>query len=170
MLFHWSPGMRTNPNEEYKMNTKLVDPTSFRPMKITASTDTQVGFKLEPIDKKITLDKMRLYRSQWPRIKNWHNDYDMAHESGVDQPIVFASQVMEYIGELLVKFFGEGYLGGRLSVSLTRPVWPDDVIVTKGVVQEKVVEGSAVRLVLDVWCENQHGEKVIVGTASGLVR
>jgi hypothetical protein len=162
--------MKANLAEEYKVNTNQVDPAAFRPMKIAASVDTQVGFELEPITKKITLDKMRLYRSQWPRIKNWHNDYDIAHKSGVDQPIVFASQVMEYIGELLVKFFGEGYLGGNLSVSLTRPVWPDDVIVTKGVVREKVIEGKAIRLVLDVWCENQHSEKVIVGTASGLVR
>jgi acyl dehydratase len=76
---------------------------------------------------------------------------------------------MEYFGELLVKFFGLGYLGGTLSLAIIRSAWPDDVITVKGTVREKTIEGEKVRLMLDVWCENQHGEKVMVGTASGLV-
>ena len=151
------------------MGTQLVDPTAFRPMKVTAGRNTEVGFELEPITKKVTLDKMRLYRAGWPRVKGWHTDYDAAHKSGVDQPIVFASQVTEYIGELLIKFFGKGYLGGTLSVSYIRPMWPDDEITTRGIVRERIVVGDAVKLLLEVWCENQHGEKVIVGTAGGFV-
>ena len=76
---------------------------------------------------------------------------------------------MEYLGELLIKFFGPGYLGGTLSLAITRSAWPDDVITVKGTVREKTAEGEGLRLILDVWCENQHGEKVMVGTASGLV-
>ena len=152
------------------MNKKSIDPTAYQPMKVTAGSNTEVGFELEPITKNLTLDKMRLYRSQWPRVRNWHNDYEIAQSWGVDKPLVFASQVMEYLGEMLVKFFGEGYLGGNLSVSIIQPVVPEDVITTKGVVKEKAAEGNDVRLVLDVWCENQHGKKVIVGEASGLIR
>jgi len=137
-------------------------------MKVTANRKTEVGFELEPITKKVTLDKMRLYRVGWPRYKNWHTDYEDAHKSGVDQPTVIGSQVTEYIGELIIKFFGKGYIGGNLSVSYIRPIWPDDEIVTKGIVREKIAERDALRLVLEVWCENQHGEKVVVGTASGL--
>ena len=151
------------------MNAKSVDPTAFCPMKVAASKETKVGFELEPITKKVTLDKMRLYRVGWPRIKSWHNDYEEAHNWGVDKPFVLASQVTEYIGELLIKFFGKGYLGGNLSVSYIRPMLPDDEIITKGIVREKITEGDAIRLLLEVWCENQYGEKVIVGTASGLV-
>jgi len=161
--------MRIEVIEENELTMKTVDPTAFRPMNVTANRKTECGFELEPIIKKVTLDKMRLYRIGWPRVKGWHTDYEEAHKSGVDQPIVFASQVTEYIGELLIKFFGKGYLGGNLSVSYIRPMWPDDEIITKGIVREKIPEGDAIRLVLDVWCENQHGEKVIVGTASGLV-
>jgi hypothetical protein len=149
-------------------STIRTDPTAFKPMKITASKDIEVGFQLEPITKKVTLDKMRLYRSQWPRIRNWHNDYTIAQKWGVDQPLIFASQIMEYLGELLIKFFGTGYLGGTLSLAITRSAWPDDVITVKGKVREKAVEGNVVRLFLDVWCENQRGDKLIVGTASGI--
>jgi len=152
------------------MSPRLVDPTAFRPMKVTAGKDIEIGFELESITKKVTLDKMRLYRSQWPRIRNWHNDYEVAHNWGVDQPMAFASQIMEYLGELLIKFFGEGYLGGSLSVSILRSVWPEDEIVTKGIVREKITDGRDTRLTLDVWCENQQAEKVLVGQASGLVK
>ena len=151
------------------MSTRSTDPTAFRPMKVTANRETEIGFELEPITKKVTLDKMRLYRVGWPRIRGWHTDYEEAHKSGVDQPIAFASQITEYIGELLIKFFGKGYLGGDLSLAYIRPIWPDDEIITRGVVREKTAEGDAVRILLDVWCENQHGEKVIAGNASGLV-
>lgn len=152
------------------MSLKPPDPTAFKPMKVAARQDIEVGFELEPIVKQVTLDKMRLYRSQWPRIRNWHNDYDIAQNWGVDQPMAIASQIMEYLGEMLIKFFGQGYLGGSLTVSILRSVWPDDVIVTKGIVREKITDGRDTRLILDVWCENQHGEKVLAGTASGLVK
>ena len=151
------------------MSNKKADPTAFQPMKVTASKYTEVGYEIESITKHLTLDKMRLYRNQWPRIKNWHNDYEIAQSWGVDKPTAFASQVIEYLGEMLIKFFGIGYLGGNLSVSIIKIIFPGDTIVTKGIVCEKVVEGKAIRLVLDVWCENHLGEKVIVGKASGLV-
>lgn len=151
------------------MSTKSIDPTAFRPTQVTADRSTEIGVELEPITKKVTLDKMRLYRVGWPRIKGWHTDYEEAHKSGVDQPIAFASQVTEYIGELLIKFFGKGYLGGNLSLAYIRPIWPDDEIITKGIVREKTAEGDAVELLVEVWCENQNGEKVIAGTMSGFV-
>ena len=152
------------------MNTKSIDPTAFQSMKAIASRQTEVGFEIEPITKKLTLDKIRLYRNQWPRIRNWHNDYEIAQNWGVDKPLAFASQVMEYLGEMLVKFFGEGYLGGNLSVSIIQSVFPEDTVVTKGLVREKIVEGDVIKLILDVWCENQQGEKIIVGKATGFVR
>jgi hypothetical protein len=145
------------------------DPTAYRPMKIIASREIEAGFQLEPITKKVTLDKMRLYRSQWPHLRNWHNDYAVAQKWGVAQPMAFASQIMEYFGELLIKFFGAGYLGGTLSLAIIRSAWPEDVVTVRGTVREKVAEGENIRLILDVWCENQSGEKLLVGTASGLI-
>jgi hypothetical protein len=36
------------------------------------------------------------------------------------------------------------------------------------VVKETRPEGQGTRVVVEVWCQNQHGEKTAVGTASGL--
>ena len=150
------------------MSTVLTDPTAFQPMKVTASRETEVGFELEPITKKMTLDKLRLYTG-WPQRKSFHNDYAAAQKLGFRKPVIVGTQVNQHFGELLIKFFGKGYLGGKLSVTFIGIMESDDEITTKGVVREKVVEGDAIRLNLDVWCENQRGEKTIVGAASGLV-
>ena len=48
----------------------------------------------------------------------------------------------------------------------------DGVTVTvtvKGIIKDKQMENSRIRLVLDVWMENEEGQKVIVDSASGLV-
>lgn len=153
------------------MDTMPIDPTAFRPMKVTATRDTQIGFELESLNRKITLDKSRLYQEYqpWPRFKNLHTDYEAAQDWGLRKPVIAGCQLSEYAGELLIKFFGKGYMGGRLSVKFIGVVEPDDEITTKGVVTEKIVEDTKIRLVLDIWGENQRGEKVVVGTASGLV-
>ena len=36
----------------------------------------------------------------------------------------------------------------------------------KGIIKDKQMENSRIRLVLDVWMENEEGQKVIVGSAS----
>lgn len=157
------------------MNKMPEDPTAYKPMRAVASKDTKIGFELEPIRKKVTLDKMRLFRlfgdgGSWPRVKNWHTDYADAQKFGFPVPIAGGSQLAEYLGELLIKFFGKGLFGGTLSIIFLRIVEPDDEITAKGVVRDKVEEDGGIRLLLEVWCENQRGEKVVVGNAGGLVQ
>ena len=54
-------------------------------------------------------------------------------------------------------------------MTLVKGVYPGDTLTVKGVVTDKIPEGNAMRLVLDVWLENQAGEPATTGTASGLV-
>ncbi len=145
----------------------LTDPTAFRPMTVTANRDLPIGFELEPIAKQMTLDKSRLYNG-WPAIRSRHADYDAAHATGLPAPNIFGAQSADVLGELFIKFFGKGFLGGSLSFKLISPVQLDDVVTARGVVREKVVEGDRVRIVLEVWLENQHGKTVLAGGASGL--
>jgi len=151
------------------VNTMSVDdPTAYVPMGVIASRETEVGFELEPIVKKVTLDKMRLY-TRWPQSKSYHNDYAAAQVVGLKRPIILGNQVLENIIELLMKFFGQDYLGGNTHIKFIGQMHADDELTIRGVITDKVAEGDAIRLILDVWVENQHDEKVIVGIASGLV-
>ncbi|MFC2051284.1 hypothetical protein ACFLT4_00950 [Chloroflexota bacterium] len=137
-------------------------------MEVTASRETEAGFELEPVTKKLTLDKARMFHG-WPRNKNAECDYAEAHKKGMPKPFIQANHIYDYIGEQLIKFFGQGYIGGHISVKVIRIIWVDDEITVKMVVREKVIQGDTIRLILGVSCENKHDEQVIVGTASGLV-
>jgi acyl dehydratase len=146
----------------------LQDPTAFQPLPLTARRDLEIGAEVGPVTKTMTLDKSRIYNG-WPSSKNRHCDYEAAHATGLRAPNMNGAQTAEVLGELFIKFFGEHYLGGTLAFNLVGQVQLDDVLTAKGTVKEKVLEGDGVRLVLDVWVENQRAEKVLVGTATGLV-
>ena len=96
------------------MTTDLpTDPTAFREAAIKASPDTPVGQKLEPITKRVTLDKSRIYQG-WPAARNRHTDYAAAQATGLREPNINGGQTAEYLGELFMKFFGR--LCRRLAV------------------------------------------------------
>jgi hypothetical protein len=135
-------------------------------MQHMARRDTPVRFELEPITKRITLDKSRIYQG-WPSVRNRHTDYAAAQATGLREPNINGGQTAECLGELFIKFFGAGFLGGKLAINFIGFVALDDQVTARGVVTERVEEGDRVRLMLDVWLENQRGEKVLVGTASG---
>jgi acyl dehydratase len=54
-------------------------------------------------------------------------------------------------------------------MTFIKPVLAGDRLTVHGVVKEKRPDGGRTRVVVEVWCENQHGEKTAVGTASGLL-
>jgi acyl dehydratase len=53
-------------------------------------------------------------------------------------------------------------------MAFVKPVYAGDRLTVHGVVKEMRPEGGRTRVVVEVWCQNQHGEKTAVGTASGL--
>ena len=54
-------------------------------------------------------------------------------------------------------------------MAFIKPVLAGDTLTVHGVVKERQPEAGRTRVVVEVWCENQHGEKTAVGTASGLI-
>jgi len=145
----------------------IEDPTGFRPARIVATRDTEVGTELEPVVKRVTLDKSRIYQG-WPAVRNRHTDYDAARASGLAVPNINGGQTAEYLGELFLKFFGEGFVGGRLAINFLGFVAIEDLVIARGVVTEREeLPDGRVRLGLSVWVENEEGRKVLAGTASG---
>jgi acyl dehydratase len=127
--------------------------------------DVEVGYEVPTVSKEITLEKMRAY-SGWPR-RNIHTDDEVARQAGLPRAVCQGTQHMTYLSEVLKRFFGENWIrGGRLSVTFTGLVMPGDVVTPRAIVREKVSETDGRRLSLEVWVENQRGEKVVVGTAS----
>ena len=131
----------------------------------SAPEDVAVGFELPTVSKEITLEKMRAY-SGWPR-RNIHTDDEVARQAGLPRAICQGTQHLTYLSEVLKRFFGENWVrGGKLTVTFIGLVMPGDVVTPRAIVREKVTEGDSGRLNLEVWVENQRGEKVVVGAAS----
>lgn len=157
------------PRPDHATDNLPIDPTAWHRPAIVARRDLEVGVELEPIVKTVTLDKSRIYQG-WPAVRNRHTDYAAAQATGLREPNINGGQTAEYLGELFIKFFGLGFLGGSLSVAFVGFVSPGDTVTARGVVKERIEEGDDVRLVVGLWLENQRGEKVLVGTASGYAR
>jgi acyl dehydratase len=90
--------------------------------------------------------------------------------AGLPAPIAQGMMSYAYILEMILNAFGDRWLsGGELEVSFLRYVLPGDVITAKGVIRSKEASDSGAKIVLEVWCENQRKEKVVAGTATGIV-
>jgi len=140
---------------------------------ITAHQDLDIGHEIEPVTYEITQEKINIYSRyvfNGRDTKNIHTDDEVARKAGLPRALAQGRYPIGYISERMVDFFGQGWLqGGRIEVSLVKGIFPGDTITVKGVITEKTPEGDKIRLVLDVWLENQHGEPATAGVASGLV-
>ncbi len=84
--------------------------------------------------------------------------------------VAAALQSYTYISELMANFSGEQWLTrGKMEMAFIKVVCPGDVLTVKATVKGKMPEGSGIRIVFDVWCENRNEEKVSVGTANCLI-
>lgn len=137
------------------------------PVAESASGDTPVGAALPAISDVVTFEQMTVFSFG---TRNIHTDREAAVAAGLPAPIAQGLMSTGYLSKLLVNFFGKHwFLSGRTSHAFVKTVEINDVIITRGIVRERVKEANGVRLVLDVWSRNQKGEMTTVGTASAVV-
>ena len=129
------------------------------------TTDSKVGYELPQVACQYKLEHFK--RGDEATI---HTDVEAARREGLSAPVATGPQVAALIFRQLRDSFGRGWVeGGHCELTFRRPVSVTDFCVAKGVVTGRDEGNHGVRLTCDVWIENQAGEKVIVGTASGLV-
>ena len=123
------------------------------------------GKKLPTVSKKFRLEDFKRGDE-----KTIHTDYEAAAREGLPAPVAIGPQVAALTFRQMRLCFGEGWVvGGKYDVTFRKPVFVTDFCVARGVVSKTEKEGDRMRVSCDVWVENQKGDKVIVGTASGLV-
>ncbi len=141
---------------------------------IKTDSNILIGQEIEPRSHEISQEKINVYSRYvffGKDVKNIHTDDETARRAGLAGAIAQGRYPVGYLSEYLLAFFGTGWIqGGKLEVSMIKPIFPGDRITVRGKIKEKIRERNAVRLVLDVWIENQKGEPTTVGTASGIVQ
>ncbi len=94
---------------------------------------------------------------------NIHDDRDTARQAGFVAPIAAGEQTIAIIAQFLADKFGMRFVrGGRIEVSLTRPVFYGDTLTSHA----KIVSVDARRAGLQIHVDNQRGEQVLTGAAA----
>jgi 3-hydroxybutyryl-CoA dehydratase len=121
----------------------------------------------------LTQEKMTAYSEDSAnalRGQSIHTDPAIAKAKGYPNSVAQGMMSADYISELMTNQLQRGWLlGGRLSLAFVKPVFCGDMLTACAAPREELDEGAFIRRVYDVWCDNQHGEAVTVGTASGVV-
>ena len=129
-------------------------------LRITASTP--IGTELEPIKKRALIQLMgsRL----WGRFNPNHWDPEYALSTGLSAPIQTGEMNSAYIAEMCVNHFGEHlFQNARIVCKYIASTLADEIITTHGIVSEKSTVQEGCRIKVDVWCDNELGEKKTVG-------
>ncbi len=134
----------------------------------TTTTDAiTAGQTLPELTKELSQRKIDAYSGVRPR--SIHTDAAWARQRGFRAPLAQAMMSTAYVSELMTRFVGAGFVkGGTMSMTFIKPVLAGDRLIVRGVVKETRPEQGRTRVVVEVWCENQDGDKTAVGTASGL--
>src|SRR5271155_4477897 len=92
-----------------------------------------------------------------------HDDQDAARKAGFTAPIAGGAQTIAIVAQFLADNFGMRFVrGGRIEVSLTRPVLYGDTLTSHA----KIVSVDADRAALQIQVDTQRGEQVLAGTAA----
>lgn len=134
----------------------------------TVTDAITVGQELPSLVKEISQRQIDAYSVV--RAKSIHTDEAWAKAKGFRTTLAQGMMSTAYVSEMMTKLCGAGFVkGGTISVAFIKPVYAGDRLTVRGVVKEKTAETGGTRVVVDVWCENQHGEKTAAGTASGVI-
>ena len=133
--------------------------------------NTEEGYQARSATKTATSYRTWLFSGGWPRMDGWpaknvHTDLEFARDSGLAARNASGAMMAGYLTELMLDTFGEGWLSnGTFSLKFIRAVGIGDRVTAMACVVSKRVDSSGTGIEAEVWCENQDGDKVVVGTA-----
>jgi acyl dehydratase len=99
-----------------------------------------------------------------------HTD-EYARDFGMRGALIGGSTLLSYVLEMLYGYFGQNWLRhGRINVAfIGGGAINGDIVTARGVVKTLEKETNGTRLSLDVYLENQKGQKIVIGEASCIV-
>ncbi len=129
---------------------------------LRVTRETPVGFELVGVKKKAAIQLMgsRL----WGRFNPNHWDPVYAAETGLKSPIQTGEMSSAYLAEMCVNYFGDNFFrGSRMQCKYIASTYANEVITTYGVVREKTPKGDGFRFKVDIWADNEDGERKTAG-------
>ena len=135
--------------------------------------ETQVGTEFIGKSKRLAESRVlafsggRLNAPGWPS-KNIHTDLEFAKSYGLPTRSASATQYIAYLVDLMIDLFGEAWLTyGKINLKFIAIVDVDDELVSKAVIISKESREPKTEFTFNLRCENQRGDQVAIGTATG---
>ena len=136
-----------------------------------------IGYRLNPVSKTLDQDRMDRFEKvgrilitegeETDEPTNIHTDPEKAKAMGLERPIASGQMSYSYIHEMLCREFGINFRqGGNLSVTFLKPVYAGDTVTTNGIVEDSQDVDGRRTLSINVWLENQDGNKTSTGSAN----
>ena len=142
----------------------------------TISKDTTVGAAFCGKDRTVSLDRINLFSGGYPKGLNWpakniHTDLAVAQKSDLATRAASGAMFEGYLVDLMTDLFGDYWLTyGKMKLAFIKIVDKDTVLLPKATVQEKKASNAGVDFVMDIWCEDEQGDRVVTGTACGIFK
>ena len=141
----------------------------------TIAADTAEGHEVTGRAKTVTSLRTWLFSGGWPPEDGWparniHTDLEFARSSGLPARNAAGAMMEGYVAELMIDMFGPGWLSdGSYSVKFIRTVDIGDHVTSRARITARRPEAGGTAFDAELWCENQHGDKVVVGSGTGRV-
>ena len=103
---------------------------------------------------------------------NIHNNPELAKQRlGTTYPIASGRMSVAFAAESLRKFFGAEAFNhtGTVNLKFLRPVKEGDTITVGGTVNSRQTVENGTLVTVDLYCENQNGDKTAVGQGTAIV-
>ena len=141
------------------------------------ANNLDIGYRLNSVSKTLDQDRMDRFEKvgrilitegeETDEPTNIHTDPEKAKAMGLDRPIASGQMSYSYIHEMLCREFGIDFRqGGNLSVTFLKPVYAGDTVTTNGIVEDSQDVDGRRTLSINVWLENQDGNKTSTGSAN----
>ncbi len=103
---------------------------------------------------------------------NIHNSPELAKQRlGTTYPIASGRMSVAFASESLRKFFGPEVFNhtGTVNLKFLRPVKEGDTITVGGTVNSRQTVDNGTMVIVDLYCENQNGDKTAIGQGTAIV-
>ncbi len=123
------------------------------------------GLEIPPLQTRVSKLRMMMYAAAtWnPYQLHWDSDYSKTH--GFLDANIAGPMFGDYMAEMLVRWAGNPANLKSLEYTNRAMAFPEDTIICKGKMEEKLKEGENTFLRCHVWVENQEGRILAEGKA-----
>ena len=139
-----------------------------------ASANVATGQQIPSVTKAVTQDTIEQFENCGILDRqNIHNNPELARQRlGTTYPIASGRMSVAFAAESLRRFFGPEVFNhtGSVNLKFLRPVKGGDTITVTGEVLRQEEADNGTQVIVNLFCENQNGDRTAVGVGTAIIK